>query len=240
MLEFIFIGLVVFAAAWLQGAVGFGLGMVTAPVLALLRPDLLPATVIALAFFTSIFVLLREWKSVDWRFFCWAFIGRLPGTLLGAMAVSVFAPVYISLLVGMAVIGGATLGSFGWSPRPHGRNLIAAGAASGVFGTATSIGGPPLAIVMRRERPAVTRATMSAHFTFGSVVSLAALWLGGSFGLVHVLAAAGLAPFMVVGLMMSNIMIHRLNGPLLYAIGTVASLIGALLVMVNASITLLG
>src|SRR5699024_11607319 len=97
MLNFVVIAVVFLVVAWRQGAVGFGLGMIGAPVLALLRPDLLPATVILLAFFTSLFVLIREWGSVNWRYFGWVLVGRLPGTALGAMAVSAFAPIYIFL-----------------------------------------------------------------------------------------------------------------------------------------------
>lgn len=240
MLEFIIIALVILVAAWLQGAVGFGLGMITAPILALLRPDLLPATVIVLAFFTSLFVLLREWKAVDWRMFGWLFIGRLPGTLVGAVAVAVFAPVYISLLVGMTVIGGVVLSSLGWYPRPNGRNLIVAGAVSGVFGTSTSIGGPPIAIVMRRYPPGILRATMSAYFTVGSVVSLVALWVGRSFDTTHFLAAAALVPFVLTGLIVSNVVGRQLNGALLFTVGAIAALIGAALVILDGSITLWG
>jgi len=34
----------------------------------------------------------------------------------------------------------------GWAPKPVRLNLIAAGAASGIMGTATSIGGLPMAL----------------------------------------------------------------------------------------------
>lgn len=232
--------IVVVVAAWLQGAVGFGLGMIAAPVMALLRPDLLPATVIVLAFLTSLFVLLREWKAVNWRMFGWIFIGRLPGTLIGAVAVAVFSPVYISLLVGITVIAGIVLSSLGWFPRPNRRNLIVAGTVSGVLGTSTSIGGPPVAIIMRQQPPSIIRATISAYFTVGSVISLAALWVGGSFDTSHLLAAAFLAPFVLIGLMVSTVVGRQLNGALLFILGAIAALLGAVLVIVDASVTLWG
>lgn len=240
MLELIVIAAVAVVAAWLQGAVGFGLGMITAPVIALLRPDLLPATVIVLAFFTSLFVLLREWRAVNWRMFGWISLGRLPGTLIGAFAVAVFSSVYISLLVGVTVIGGIALSSLGWFPRPHRRNLIVAGTISGALGTSTSIGGPPVAIIMRQQSPDVTRATISAYFTVGSVISLAALWVGGSFDTSHLLAAAFLAPFVLVGLIASTVVGRQISAPLLFILGAIAALIGAALVIVDASITLWG
>src|SRR5699024_742095 len=235
MFEFVVVAVVFLVGAWLQGAVGFGLGMIGAPFLALLRPDLLPATVILLAFFTSAFVLIREWTSVNWRYFGWVFLGRVPGTAFGAIAVSVFAPIYISLLVGVAVVGGVALSFLGWCPCPRGRNLVAAGAISGVFGTATSIGGPPLAIVMRRVPPATLRATMSAYFAVGSVVSLAALWVGGSFDANHILAAAVLVPFVLTGLLLSNVIGRRFKGKTLFTVGDRKSVIGALLVIIDSS-----
>lgn len=240
MLELFIIAVVFLVAAWLQGAVGFGLGMIAAPVLTLLRPELLPATVIVLAFFTSLFVLLREWKAVDGRVLGWICLGRLPGTLMGAIAVAVFAPVYIALLVGITVIGGVAMSSLGWYPRTNGRNLIVAGAISGVFGTSTSIGGPPIAAVMRRQPPAVVRATMSAYFTVGSVISLAALWVAGSFNTSHLWAAAALAPCVLTGLIVSTLVGRQLDGALLFILGAGAALIGAVLVIVDASIALWG
>lgn len=240
MLELTIIAVVVLVAAWLQGAVGFGLGMIAAPVLALLRPELLPATMIVLAFFTSLFVLLREWKAVDWRTFGWVFLGRLPGTLVGAFAVAVFAPMYIALLVGVTVIGGVASSSLGWLPRPNRRNMVVAGTVSGAFGTSTSIGGPPIALVMRKQPPAIIRATMSAYFTVGSVISLAALWLGGSFDTSHLFAAGALAPFVLTGLIVSTLVGRQLNGGLLFLLGSLAALVGAALVIVDASMTLWG
>ena len=46
---------------------------------------------------------------------------------------------------------GVALTSLGWVPAPRRRNLVLAGATSGVLGTATSIGGPPMALVWQRS-----------------------------------------------------------------------------------------
>ncbi len=53
--------------------------------------------------------------------------------------------------------------------------MVLAGAASGVLGTATAIGGPPMALVWQRNTGARLRGTMSGFFLVGSVMSIAAL-----------------------------------------------------------------
>ena len=55
-----------------------------------------------------------------------------------------------------------------------------AGATSGVLGTATAIGGPPMALVWQRKSGARLRGTMSGFFLVGSVMSIAALAATGA------------------------------------------------------------
>ena len=66
MIEFVVIGLVVLFASCMQGSIGFGLGMIASPLLVIVRPDLVPATIILLAINISIAAFLRERRLVDW------------------------------------------------------------------------------------------------------------------------------------------------------------------------------
>ena len=59
-------------------------------------------------------------------------------------------------------------------PPPRRRNVVLAGATSGLLGTATSIGGPPMALVWQRNSGARLRGTMSGFFLIGSVMSIVA------------------------------------------------------------------
>ncbi|GAA2104614.1 sulfite exporter TauE/SafE family protein [Brevibacterium salitolerans] len=233
-MEIIGIGLVILAASCLQGAIGFGLGMMAAPVLAIIRPDLLPATLILLTVALSVAMFLRERTSVDWRIVMWALIGRIPGVVLGALAVAFLPSAALSLILAAAVLGGVAFSLVGWKPAPTTGNVMIAGAASGLFGTSTSIGGPPIALVMRSLAPSQIRATINAYFTFGTAMSLTGLALGGALTLHHVLAAAWLAPFMVVGLLLSSLVITRISSRALFLIGVIASVLGAAIVIVQA------
>src|SRR5690606_22140223 len=111
----------------LQGAIGFGLGMMAAPVLAIVRPDLLPATLILLTVALSVAMFLRERTSVDWRIVMWALIGRIPGVVLGALAVALLPSAALSLILAAAVLGGVAFSLVGWKPAPTTGNVMIAG-----------------------------------------------------------------------------------------------------------------
>ena len=78
------------------------------------------------------------------------------------------------------VLLGVVLTSAGWVPAARRRNVVLAGATSGLLGTATSIGGPPMALVWQRNTGARLRGTMSGFFLIGSVMSLVALAFTGA------------------------------------------------------------
>lgn len=50
--------------------------------------------------------------------------------------------------------------------------LALAGFAAGTSGTATAVGGPPIAIVLAQRPPGEARATMSLFFFVGSLLSI--------------------------------------------------------------------
>ena len=54
-----------------------------------------------------------------------------------------------------------------------------AGLLSGLAGTATSIGGPPVALLYQHRPPQQIRSTLAVVFTVGAAISLVGIWLGG-------------------------------------------------------------
>ena len=230
MIEFVVIGLVVLFASCMQGSIGFGLGMIASPLLVIVRPDLVPATIILLAINISIAAFLRERRLVDWSVVLWASIGRIPGIVAATIAVATFSHTGLSLTLATAVLIGVAFTLVGWK-RP---NMMIAGAASGLFGTSTGIGGPPIALIMRSADGSTARATISAYFVVGSLLSLTGLAVGGQLSLTHLLYAAGWAPFMVVGILLSGFVIKRASTPLLQALAAGISVLGALIVIGQA------
>lgn len=234
MIEFFVIGFVVLCASCLQGSIGFGLGMIAAPLLVILKPDLIPATIILLAINISIFAFLRERRNVDWSIVLWGSIGRTPGIVAGTFAVATFSRTGLSLTLAAIVLIGVAFSLIGWKPAPHRRNVLVAGGFSGLFGTSTGIGGPPIALIMRSVDTSTARATISAYFVIGSLMSLTGLAIGRQLTLTHLAYAAAWAPFMIVGFALSSVVIKKANTRILHAIAAGVAVLGSLFVVGQA------
>jgi uncharacterized membrane protein YfcA len=201
---FAVLAVAVTVGAVVQGSVGLGLGLVAAPVCTLVDPALMPGVMLWLAAAYPVLTLLREGRAADWHGLGWAFAGRVPGTVLGVLVVSVVSARLLGLLVGLMVLVAVVL-TWRVITLPMRRDvLVAAGVVSGVTGTATSIGGPPLAIVYQHETGARLRATMATYFLVGALMSLAGLAVVGEGDATDAWWALGLAPFLGVGFVLSE------------------------------------
>ncbi len=195
---------VVLVGAILQGSVGFGLGMLAAPLLVLIDPNLVPAPLLLAALVLTLLVAFTERRSIDLKGVGWALVGRVPGTLIGAATMSVASQDTTTILVGIIVFVAVGLIGSGVSLSRTPRVLFAAGTLSGFMGTTTSIGGPPVAALYHNASGAKVRGTMSAFFVVGLVLSLTALAIVGRFGLDELYAAAFLLPGVVAGFAISR------------------------------------
>ena len=63
----ILVGLSVFVGAIAQGAIGFGMGLVAAPVITMLNPSVMPGAIQVVNVTLPLFTLAAEWRRVDWR-----------------------------------------------------------------------------------------------------------------------------------------------------------------------------
>lgn len=190
---------VVAVGASIQGVMGFGLGLVGAPLLALLNPDLVPGPLLFAVLPLTVLVARRERGSLDFHGVRWALAGRVPGTIAGSLAVAALPERPLAVMLGLLVLLAVSISVAGWHVRPTTGTLLTAGAVSGFMGTATSIGGPPIALLYQRQSGPELRATLAAYFVVGGMVSLAALAWAGEFGLDELRAGAVLLPGMLVG-----------------------------------------
>ncbi len=201
---------VVVVGSAVQASIGFGMGLIAAPVLGLIDPAFLPAAVVIIVFPLGIGVALRDRASIDWRGVGLALLGRLPGVVLGAWVVHVVNSQAISAIVAISVllaaVGSVTKLRFSTSDR----NLVIAGMASGFAGTAAGIGGPPMALTYQNADLATLRSTLAAFFTVGSLLSFAALAVSGEVGRRQLGLSALLLPAVGVGLLMSRSTIGRI------------------------------
>jgi uncharacterized membrane protein YfcA len=197
-------GVVVAFGGLLQGLIGFGLALIAVPLLALLDPALVPVPVLVVASAHAMMSLAREFGHVDWRGVGWAMLGRLPGTVVGIWIVDTLDPKGFGLVVGGAVLACVLLSVITWRPQPTPRSLVTAGVASGSFGTATSIGGPMVALLYQNQAGPEVRATLAAFFTLGSVVSIIGLTATGHVTAHQLWSGVLLIPFLVAGFLLSG------------------------------------
>ncbi len=197
-------GLVVAVGALVQGTVGFGLALVAAPLLAILDPALVPVPLLLITAAHALLTLRREHADTDWRGVGWALVGRLPGIGLGVLAVATLPDRAFLAAVGVTVLVCAALSVTSWRPRPTVPALLVAGVVSGAGGTASSIGGPPVALLYATDRGPRVRSTLAAYFTAGTLLSIGALALAGQVTGDALLAGALLLVPMAVGFALSG------------------------------------
>lgn len=230
-LAFAVVACAVCLASCMQASIGFGMGMLAAPVVVLVEPSLLPGTLIMAAAVVTLIVVVHEREGLDLRGTGWALAGRVPGTIAGALLLVWLPERGLALLLAAVVLVGVVLTGLGWNPAPVPRNLATAGAASGLLGTATSIGGPPMALVLSGGEGAAVRSNMSAFFLVGSLMSLGALAVTGSVDGDNALVFVALIPAVVVGYVVSRHVNRLLDRERLRTVSIVVSLAGATLLI---------
>lgn len=191
-------------SAWIQGSVGFGYALLSAPLLALVAPELVPGPVMVSSFVLSAASGFRERQHIDRRGVALGIAGRAPGSLLGAFALAWLSPETMNLVFGAVVLLAVVMSVSGWRVARTAPALVATGLLSGVMGTLTSIGGPPFALVYQDAEGPVLRATLNSYFALGNLASIAALMLAQRFGAAEFARGALLLPATLVGLLLSN------------------------------------
>lgn len=190
--------------ALVQGAVGFGLGLLAAPILGLLDKSLVPGPVLFLAVLLTAWLAYSERAQLDWPGVKWALVGRVIGTVGAFAIVSRLVGDSLTLVLGVSILFGVGLSLTRWSLSPTRTTLTGAGALSGFMGTLTSVGGPPIALVYQREHASRLRSTLAGYFFFGATLSLGALVVAGRFGRDEFIDGVLLVPGLVIGMMIGR------------------------------------
>jgi len=196
--------LIIVCAAIAQGSLGVGFGIVSAPILAILDPSLVPGPLLVLAVTTSAIIAVRDRRDFRLGNLGYALAGRIPASLLGGLTASLLSPRMFLLVFGVLVLLAVVLSLSGLRFQPTKRSLFAAGLASGYMGTITSVGTPPMAIVYQHSPGAEVRANMSAFLVVGGIVSVLSLALFGAFGWSDLFLSLKLLPALLIGAWLSK------------------------------------
>ena len=213
----------------LQGSIGIGLAIISAPILLMVEPVLVPGPLLLCAVCLTAIVAFREREFMDRSKIGWALVGRMPGTLVGLALLSAIPTQQTSVFLAGMLLFAVVLSGIGraqWKPRPL--SLTVAGWLSGIMGTTTSVGGPPMALLFVESSGSALRGTLSGFFFVGASVSSIGLALTGRLGWTELCWAASLLPAVVLGTQLSRYTARILarkgsRGAVLIASGTAAT-----------------
>lgn len=193
------LGIALMAGAFVQSSISFGMAVVAAPFIIVAAPDLMPGSLLVTSFSLPVVQLVHGARDIAWRPLSWALAARLVVMPLGVAAVALLSVRAISVVVGVLILltVAASLSTLDLRPTP--RNSAGAGAIAGFSGTAASIGGPFLALVLQHERPQRLRATMALFFLVGALMAVVGLLVAGEFTLDQLWVGLAWIPFMAAG-----------------------------------------
>ncbi len=241
---FVLCGLILLVAQLIYATIGFGAGMFSIALLALILPDLATSVAILflLTFVTEVWVLSRAWRQARLRLL----LGLLPTTAVGMwVGTEMLAGGDVSLLkrsLGVVVAGAGAWFLFrdGRSepdPEPsRARNLIAvpfgfgAGVLAGLYGT----GGPPVIVLLKSYGldKSAFRATLLWFFLLMSLMRGGTYLHAGLLTTDELLAALWLLPFSLIGTALGMVAHGRLSERVFgRAVSILLVVLGALLVI---------
>jgi uncharacterized membrane protein YfcA len=110
----------------------------------------------------------------------------------------------LAIIIGATALGGVLLSLLSPPVRTVPGTALAAGFLSNLFGTASAVGGPPVALLFQHRPGSIARATLSAFFATSGALSLVGYLATGELSGDQALLALGLAPVMVVGVWVSR------------------------------------
>ncbi len=222
------------AGGAIQSALGFGAAVTVVPALAVLAPELLPVA--------SLCAMLPLVAAMAWRGRGEADVhgalrllaGRVPGVGVGAWLVAVLDTRQLTMFVATILLVAVVSMARGWTVTVTPRTQAVAGFTSGVTGTSTGLGGPPLALLYRGEAAALMRGTLAIAFLGGVCLSLGTLTATGQVEAAAVRTGLALGGGTLAGLLLAAPLVHRLSDERLRHGVLAWASIGALVAVVRA------
>jgi uncharacterized membrane protein YfcA len=192
------VGIIIFGSV-VQGTIGFGLGLLSAPFIAIAIPDAIPVTLVLVAWPIGGVTALREHHALDRAALPWMLVGALPGTVAGLVIIHLASQDALAVIVGFTTLFGVLATVFSPPIPLTPATATSAGFIGNVTGTAASVGGPPVALLFQHHRGPTVRATLGAYFAISATLSVIGYGATGAITLDRFLLALALLPAMLFG-----------------------------------------
>lgn len=219
---------VTFVATVIQGTIGVGLGMLSVPVLTLLDPVLTPVPQLLVTIPLTLAMLNGERQAIEWGAVARVAAARIPGIGLGIWLLGLADQRLLDGMIGLIVLAGVGVIASGITVHRNHASELVAGVMSGTTGTISSIGGPPLALLYRRDTGPAVRSNLAAIFFIGILMMVAARAVSGHVAGTDLVVALWLFPVVAAGFFTARHLHGRIEGaPLrtgILVVSTVAAL----------------
>ena len=231
LIELVFISVLLFASAAVQGILGFGFAVISSPILVQIEPLLVPQILSLLALPMAYRIYQREKKEVDWKPFKFLFLGRVIGGPLGLLLLINLNERLLSISVG-AIVFFAGVATFNeWTLERNNQTSWIAGSLSGIFAMIAGVGGPPIAILYRGASGKEFRPSLNAVFTFGIIITLSLLFISGEIYRDHIVLILYLVIPVALGLKLSSSLFSDVSDATISKGVTYFSIISGLIVI---------
>lgn len=219
--------------AALQSLAGFGLAVIAAPILVLINPEFLAAPILTFGCLASLLNTLTYRKSIQINQTKITLSGRIVGSIVGVYLLTLLAADFFAVSFAIFIMLSVMLSYRHVGLLNSPRNLVLAGFLSGVMGTTTGVGGPPIALVYQNSTLNNTRAELGVFFLVGTIVSLTLLWITGNISAEQVQLTWPLTPAVLVGFLLSRRLEKYFKPHFLKPIIAVLSLISSVIILVK-------
>ena len=203
--------MVIFIGSFVQSSIGFGLAIIAAPILFFIDPLYVPAPITISALTLSLANAARYWHSISFEGLKFAILGRIPGTIAGGLLLLWIDQQALALWLGFSVLAAVALSISNVVFKPSPTALLSAGFLSGFMGTSSSIGGPPMALVLQHQENDYIRANLAAFFVVSCLMSLIMLATVDRFGIEHILISLPMMPATLAGYWLAMRTLHLIS-----------------------------
>lgn len=203
-LELVFlINALLFVGAYIQGIVGFGIGIFCASIFAVFVPQMVPGPMILLSTILAVIMLFRGRQDVHVHFIKWPILGSFLGIVCAGWIVSLVTKAQFDIIFGVLLLFlvGMSFLNYHFTGKIA---SVSAGYLSGLMGTITAIGGPPMGLLMKQSEPNIIRANLALFFLISSIIAITTLIIIHALGRQELYLASISAPGMLVGYTLSQ------------------------------------
>lgn len=234
MVEIICVYLILVVGACLQSVIGFGLGLLCAPLVFFLAPELVPGPMILHALVLTAMLSFHHRRNIDLKQTVFAIAGGTIGILIARMVMMGIDQTQYKLLFGISILIAVLLSLVGIAPRIGRWTNLIAGITAGFMGTTTASGGAPMGLLYQNAERSQIKANLSVFFVYINLFGFLALWTAGAASMVDIKLFLETFPAILLGWGVSHFINRSIHEKLIRALILVVATFSGTLLLVSS------